>query len=382
MLAEYLTELYADDEKDKKNIAVVSTGAGADHSLIGMLNFSFYDPKRKKPRLKQAGRGGIGTVFRNKKIKALVCKIPGVKGNLNNVVDLEAIMERGRRFNREMRELDDKQCQMKQVGTAHLMEIMNDHDLLPVHNYKFGSHPEAYRIDSSIWKKNFTQNIPDGCWIGCNMSCSKGVDDFEIKTGPYKGHRVLVDGPEYENAAGLGSDGGMFDPGYIIEANFYCDTYGICTITWGTAVAFIMECFQRGILNKQRAQGFELNFGDADRALELLHMVARGEGFGKVAGMGIRKMKELFSTNGWGDPQLLQDIGFKILRFVQNQVEQAVFRPAPGQHPLRSLVQRVDGSADDDERDQPAKRPPWAMIMPLAVVPVETSTSAVTSSTG
>ena len=69
-----------------------------------MLNFSFYDMKRKKVRLKQAGRGGIGTVFRNKRIRALVCKIPGVKGNLNNVVDLELIMERGRRFNREMRD--------------------------------------------------------------------------------------------------------------------------------------------------------------------------------------------------------------------------------------------------------------------------------------
>ncbi|MCK7539385.1 MAG: hypothetical protein MZV63_54995 [Marinilabiliales bacterium] len=50
---------------------MVSTGSAAEHSLIGMLNFSFYDPKRKKVRLKQAGRGGIGTVFRDKKIKAL-----------------------------------------------------------------------------------------------------------------------------------------------------------------------------------------------------------------------------------------------------------------------------------------------------------------------
>jgi aldehyde:ferredoxin oxidoreductase len=74
VLAEILTEMYADDERDKKNIAVVSAGAAADHSLIGMLNFSFYDPKRKKVRLKQAGRGGIGTVFRDKKIKALVCQ--------------------------------------------------------------------------------------------------------------------------------------------------------------------------------------------------------------------------------------------------------------------------------------------------------------------
>ncbi len=311
LLAEQLTEIFADNENEKKNIGVVSSGSAAEHSLIGMLNFSFYDSKRKKVRLKQAGRGGIGTVFRNKKIKALVCKIPGVKGNLNNVVDLEAIMERGRRYNREIRELDDKQCQMRQVGTAHLMEIMNDHDLLPVHNYKFGSHPDAYKIDSSVWKRNFTQNNPDGCWIGCNMACSKGIDDFELQTGPYKGQKVIVDGPEYENAAGLGSNCGIFDPQYIIETNFYCDTYGICTITWSTLSAFIMECYENGILNKERTGGLELEFGNSKDALELLHQVARGEGFGLIAGKGVRKMKEIFIKNGWGDASFLNDIGME-----------------------------------------------------------------------
>jgi aldehyde:ferredoxin oxidoreductase len=311
VLAEQLTEIFAENDSEKKNIGVISTGTAAEHSLIGMLNFSFYDSKRKKVRLKQAGRGGIGTVFRNKKIKALVCKIPGVKGNLNNVIDLEAIMERGKRFNREMRELDDTQCQMRQTGTAHLMEIMNDHDLLPVMNYKFGSHPDAFKIDSSVWKSNFTQNVPDGCWIGCNMSCSKGIDDYIVKTGPYKGKKVIVDGPEYENAAGLGANCGIFDPGYIIETNFYCDTYGICTITWSTLTAFIMECYQNGILNKERTGGLVLNFGSAEDALEMLHQLARGEGFGKIAGTGVRKMKELFIKNGWGDAAFLNDIGME-----------------------------------------------------------------------
>lgn len=311
VLAEQLTDMFADNDNEKKSIGVVSTGTAAEHSLIGMLNFSFYDPKRKKVRLKQAGRGGIGTVFRNKKIKALVCKIPGVKGNLNNVVDLEAIMERGKRFNREMRELDDKQCQMRQTGTAHLMEIMNDHDLLPVMNYKFGSHPDAFKIDSSVWKSHFTQNVPDGCWIGCNMSCSKGIDDYIVKTGPYKGKTVIVDGPEYENAAGLGANCAIFDPGYIIETNFYCDTYGICTITWSTLTAFIMECYQNGILNKERTGGLDLNFGSSVDALEMLHQLARGEGFGKIAGTGVHKMKELFIKNGWGDAAFLNDIGME-----------------------------------------------------------------------
>lgn len=311
ILAEQLTEMYADDEKDKMNIGVVSAGAAAGNSLIGMLNFSFYDKKRKKVRLKQAGRGGLGTIFRDKNIRALVAKVPGISGNANNVVDLEAIRERGRRFNTEMRELDDQQCEMRTKGTAHLTNIMNDYDLLPVHNFKYGSHPDADLIHSEVWKERFTQGIPDGCWIGCNMACAKGVDDFVLKTGPYKGQAVIVDGPEYENAAGLGSNCGIFDPDYIIEANFYCDTYGICTITWGTLMAFVMECYENGILNKERTGGLKLNFGNAEAALELMHQVARGEGFGKIAGQGTRKMKAIFVENGWGDPQFLQDIAME-----------------------------------------------------------------------
>jgi len=210
-----------------------------------------------------------------------------------------------------MRELDHKQARMKEVGTAHLMEIMNDHDLLPTHNYKFGSHPDAVNIDSHAWKERFTQGVPDGCWIGCNMSCAKGVDNYEVRTGPYKGQNVIVDGPEYENAGGLGSNCGIFNTDYIIEANFYCDTYGICTITWGTLLAFIMECFENGILNEERTGGLKLNFGNADSAMELMHQLSRGEGFGLIAGMGVRKMKKLFVEKGWGDPDFLEDIGME-----------------------------------------------------------------------
>ena len=35
---------------------------------------------------------------------------------------------------------------MRRVGTAHLVEIMNDYDLLPVMNYRFGSYDEAHRM--------------------------------------------------------------------------------------------------------------------------------------------------------------------------------------------------------------------------------------------
>ena len=311
VLAEQLTEMYADDENDKRNVAVVSSGKAAEYALIGMLNFSWYDVRRKTCRLKQAGRGGIGTVFRNKKIKALVAKSSGVKGDMNHVADMEIIRERGRNFSREMRELDDSQARMKTVGTAHLVEIMNDYDLLPTHNFKFGSHPETKKIDSKALEPKFTHGLPDGCWLGCTMSCCKAVDGFELKTGPYKGQKVIVDGPEYETIGGLGSNSGIFDPDHVIECNFYCDTYGIDTISFGTSTAFAMECFENGILNEERTGGLKFNFGNSDSVMEALHQMARGEGFGVVLGSGVRKMKEKFIKEYGADPKFLQDIGME-----------------------------------------------------------------------
>ncbi len=78
VVAEELTEMYADSEPDKRNIAVVSAGRAAEYTRLGVLNFSFWDWRRRVPRLKQAGRGGIGTVFRNKRVKALVLKNRGI----------------------------------------------------------------------------------------------------------------------------------------------------------------------------------------------------------------------------------------------------------------------------------------------------------------
>ncbi|MCK5148777.1 aldehyde:ferredoxin oxidoreductase [bacterium] len=311
ILANVLTKMYAADEKDYRNVAVVSAGSAADHCNIGMLNFSLFDLSRKEVRLKQAGRGGIGRVFRDKNIKAIVCRSPQPKGDMLNVVDMNSIKERGQKFNREMREFDDDQCEMRTKGTAHLVEIMNEYELLPTHNFKFGQHADIAKIDSKVWKEWFTPRASDACWYGCTMACAKTVEDFEVRTGPYKGRKVLVDGPEYETAAGVGSNIGVFNSEVILELNFYCDTYGLDTISFGTLTAFAMECWENGILNKERTGGLELCFGNSDAALELIHQMSRGEGFGLIAGQGIRKMKKYFADKGWGDIAFMNDIGME-----------------------------------------------------------------------
>ncbi|MCK4644076.1 aldehyde:ferredoxin oxidoreductase [bacterium] len=314
LVSEQLTYMYSskDDERSRQRVSVVSAGHGAENSYWGCLNFSFWDIRRKVARIKQAGRGGLGTVLRDKKIKGIVARVDKFTGVENAPENPEAAAKVGTKIQKEIRDLDRYQCNMRQVGTAHLVEIMDAYDLLPCENYRFGSFPKAPKIYSMKFFENFTRVIPDGCWHGCTMACAKTVDSFEVMTGPYKGHKVTVDGPEYETV-GCGANMSLWDPKWIIEFNFYCDTYGIDTISSGTAIAYYMEMFEYGILNKERCGGLELAFGNFDAVMQFLHRMADGDTneFIKVAAKGIRRVKDWLKSKNWGDHQLIEDTGME-----------------------------------------------------------------------
>jgi len=312
LIGPQLTEMYAVGESDKRGVSVVSTGQAAEHSRYAMLNLSWYDTRRKEVRVKQAGRGGSGRVFRDKNIKAIVVRYTDMGPESNNPADMDLIRKAGKRINAEIAKFDDEQNQMRKVGTPYLVEIMDHFKLLPTKNFAYGSHDDVDQIDSSVWKELFTQGIPDGCWLGCTMSCSHGVDHFHLQTGPYAGDAVLVDGPEYETAAGLGSNIGNFDPTALLEMNFYCDTYGIDTISFANSIAFVMEAYEAGELDDEDTGGLALNWGNTDAVLEILHQMADGEGFGHIVGQGVRYMKVYFVVEFGADPDFLEDIGMEI----------------------------------------------------------------------
>ncbi len=321
ILTQQLTEKYAKEptEKEKQLTAVVSTGPAARFSRWGMLNSSWYVRKRKWASYKQAGRGGIGTVFADKKLKALICRGPVYGAIKNDPADVDKLLEIGTKHKKEIVEWDPKMNQMRFVGTGgYLTDIMNISDLLPTENYRLGQHREIK--DKNIpytrqaWFEVFGETTgkgQDNCWLGCSISCSHWVNDYELKTGPFKGEKVIVDGPEYETVAGCGSNWGVWDINWVLEANFYCDTYGLDTIGVGTGIAFIMECFEEGIINKEITGGLDLSFGNAEAALELIHQMARDEGFGVVIGQGIKRLKKLFAEKYNADAQFLQDIGME-----------------------------------------------------------------------
>jgi len=309
LITEATAQKYGGD--NPLSISVVASGPGAEHTLIGCLNISWYDAARRVHRFKQAGRGGIGTVLRDKKVKAIVVKYSGkITVENNGPADADLVREIGTSYNREIRALDPKQNEMAAIGSSQLVSAMNNFDLLPVDNFKYGSHPEAEKLGREIYRSKFDAGF-DGCWMGCSMSCAHVVKNFELATGPYKGQRVFVTGPEYETAAGVGSNCGIFDVDHVIEMNFYCDIYGLDTISVGTATAFAMECYEMGLIDKKATGGLELCFGNKNAAMELVHQMARGEGFGVVVGQGIRQMKKLFAEKYGSDAKTLQDIGME-----------------------------------------------------------------------
>jgi aldehyde:ferredoxin oxidoreductase len=291
-------------------ISTVSAGSGAEHTLLGCLNFSWYDNARKTYHYKQAGRGGTGTVFRDKRIKAVVVKFSAMTADINHPADPERLKTAGRAYTKEIRDLDPKQNEMATIGTTHLVTIMNDYDLLPTENYRYGSHPEAPDLGKEVYRRKFHPGF-DGCWIGCPVACSHAVKDFTLTTGPYKGQSVWVDGPEYETIAGCGSNWGIFDPDFVIEVNFYCDTYGLDTISVATSIAFVMECYEMGLIDKSATGGLDIRFGNKKAAMALLHQMGGGEGFGTIVGQGIRRMKEIFARDYGADPAVMRDIGME-----------------------------------------------------------------------
>ncbi|MHA2232031.1 MAG: aldehyde ferredoxin oxidoreductase C-terminal domain-containing protein, partial [Candidatus Hodarchaeales archaeon] len=75
-----------------------------------------------------------------------------------------------------------------------------------------------------------------------------------------------------------------------------------------------MEIYEAELLNKQRTGGLELNFGNAEAAIEVIHQMAQGKGFGKIAGQGIRRMKEHLAKEfdlSKEQIQFMQDVGME-----------------------------------------------------------------------
>ena len=284
-LEQAVVEQFLSEGREKKDIAFLTTGIGADRTAFGCINSHYYDAVKPVDgvkglfRTKQAGRTGLGSVMRAKKITAIVVLAAFPRGdNPYGAADWERVKQAGAALHKVVKDVDPQALQMHLKGSDGLISFMNkeEYQSLPVHNYQHGSHPQAGQICGKTYAERlFDHRGMDGCFPGCNLRCTKG-GWVMLTSGGHCGRRVWVDGPEYETAAGFGSNLGMWHPEFIMEANWHCDNYGIDTITTAVMMAFLMECYQRGYLTPEDADGFALVWGDEQAALQFIHDLAHG----------------------------------------------------------------------------------------------------------
>ena len=176
---------------------------------------------------------------------------------------------------------------MHDHGTDNGLMDLNDSGALPTRNFQEGSFEGALKITGETMT-NTILVARDNCFA-CPVFCKRKV---EI-TGRYEVDPVYG-GPEYETVGSLGSCCGIDDLEAISYANQLCNAYGIDTISVGTAIAWAMECFERGLLTAEDTGGLELNFGNAEAMVTLVEQVARREGFGDLLGEGcLRAAKKI-----------------------------------------------------------------------------------------
>jgi aldehyde:ferredoxin oxidoreductase len=294
-----IAERFTEAGFEKRQIAFMSTGPGAAHTTYGCINSHYYDVTKPTPagrglfRTKQAGRTGLGTVMSDKNLRAIVVLADHPHGdNPCGAVDWEKAKRAGASLHKVVKEVDPTSLQMSRKGSAGLITFMNkdEYQSLPVNNFQLGSDPRAPQICGKFYEEHlFEHRGMDGCFPGCNLQCTKG-GWVTLVSGNHSGQRVWVDGPEYETAAGFGSNLGIWSAEFILEANWHCDNYGIDTISTATIMAFLMECRQRGFLT---AADSDLTWGDEAAALAFMHRLARGEGeLARVAGQGMHPLVE------------------------------------------------------------------------------------------
>jgi len=229
-----------------------------------------------------AGRGGLGAVMGDKQVKAIAVK--GDKTTVFHDPDtVKAINQKGgRHFSTSIKKSPGSFLGvLRQFGTFGLLELNRKTGNLPTRNFKSGApnvSATGDRIDYKISAEEYAgRNNP--C-KNCFLSCKK-----KSKIKPeYSGLA------EYESAAILGSNIGLeHDLETCLAACELCNRLGLDTISTGNIIAWLMDCFEKGILT-EKAHGFSITFGDGQKAIELItDMAHRKSKLGHLLANGIDK---------------------------------------------------------------------------------------------
>ncbi|MFC2079138.1 aldehyde ferredoxin oxidoreductase family protein [Candidatus Bipolaricaulota bacterium] len=251
------------DELGDDEVRVAQCGL-AGEKLVRFANI-MHDVNRA------AGRTGLGAVMGSKNLKAVAVRGTGSVEN----ADPEELEKLRNRFI----ELKEHWEGLQKYGTSESVAQLQETGYLPTHNFREG------RFDG--WEKITGERMADEYLVerdtcpGCPIGCKRKV---QVK-GKYTVDPVYG-GPEYETIGAFGSMCEIDDLEAILYANQLCAAYGIDTISTGATIAWLMECFETGLLSPEDAGGIEIQFGDAETMIKLVEMIATREGIGDTLAEG------------------------------------------------------------------------------------------------
>jgi len=90
------------------------------------------------------------------------------------------------------------------------------------------------------------------------------------------------DGPDYVTLGKMGPMIGIREPEQVLRLNNIVNDLGLDSASTGSAIAWAMELYQRGILTAEDTGGLELTWGNYEVIEKLLFLMAKREGFGDV----------------------------------------------------------------------------------------------------
>jgi len=267
-------ELWGMNTKDTQDWLVDKLGKGISSVCCGPAGENLVPIACCIGGRRAAGRGGTGAIMGSKNLKAI-----SVRGTKDiHVADMKGLLK----FHEDMREKFLGLKAMVDIGTPFLVNVVNQVGGLGTYNWQEETWDRAQKISGErLLEKHF---IRSWACFACSMGgCTRVVESI-------KSPSVVTEGPEYETLFALGSNCGVDDLDKIIEADRLCDDYGIDTVSYGSSVAFLMECFQRGLLSAEDTGGIDFTFGNGETIVKCAHLVAKREGFGDFVAQGVKAM--------------------------------------------------------------------------------------------
>lgn len=227
-----------------------------------------------------AGRGGLGAVLGSKLVKAVA-----VRGDQEiRFKDPEKVKAINRKGGSGFSESIKKNPRsflgvLRHLGTYGLLELNRKIGNLPTRNFNYGC-PEG-----SADLKHYNHATAKEEIVGRIIPCKHCFVACKKSSKIYPDHSSLA---EYESIAMLGANIGLEgDLETCLEACELCNRLGLDTISTGNMIAWLMNCFESGVLDQEK-EGYFIRFGDGQKALELIRNIAfRENDLGSLLADGI-----------------------------------------------------------------------------------------------